>query len=208
MRRIMIVMAGVATTAALVTACDAGAGATGAPTTTTSANDAPTQSTADTAACDETKSWSTDDTQAEPSSTDALDKVRAGKHDCYDRVVLDVKGAADVGYLVGYVQEVTTDGAGKPVPVDADAALQVIARAPGGDLDSGEHEPAEIGDDFYPADELADWTSLRTVRFAGTFEGQTILALGVREKLPFHVSTQLDPNDQVQHLIIDIAHEK
>lgn len=188
----------VAATSALVTACTTNAGGTAtAPSTTSTAQDTP----ADEAECAETKDWATKDTQADPVSTDALHQVRAGKHDCYDRVVLDVDGPADVGYLVGYVPVVTSDGSGSPVPVDGGAALQVILRAPAADS-------AENGDYFYTADQLDGWASLRAVRFAGSFEGQSTVAVGVREKLPFRVFTQLEEKTRTQRLVIDIAHDQ
>jgi hypothetical protein len=221
MRRITIVAAvWVAATAALVTACDSGAGASGSPTptiapTSASSSREPVPSTSDNEKpvdCTETREWAAKDTQADPVSTDALYHVRAGRHDCYDRVVLDINGPAEVGYLVGYVPEVTTDGAGKPVPVDGDAALQVIVRAPAQGYDSGGHQPGrqlgEIGDYFYSPEQLAGWSSLRAVRFAGSFEGQSTLAVGVREELPFRAFTQLDETEQVRKLVIDIAHER
>jgi hypothetical protein len=209
MRRIMIATAVcAAATAPLITACDTGTEAAGSPVPATSAaGDAPAQSTSDTPDCGETQDWSTDDTQAEPTTTDALHQVRAGKHDCYDRVVLDLEGPADVGYLVGYVPAVTTDGSGAPVEVEGGAALQVIVRAPTRELGGeGQQKPAETGDYVYTADQLADWASLRAVRFAGSFEGQSTLAVGVREKLPFHVSTTVD--GKTRKLVIDIAHEQ
>ena len=188
----------VAATSGLVTACATDAeGTATAPTTTSSARDTP----AGEADCSETQDWATKDTQADPVSTDALQQVRAGKHDCYDRVVLDIGGPADVGYLVGYVPVVSADGSGAPVPVDGDAALQVIVRAPAEDT-------RKNGDYFYTADQLAGWDSLRAVRFAGSFEGQSTLAVGVREKLPFRVFTQLEEKTKNQRLVIDIAHEQ
>jgi len=221
MRRITIVAAVcVAATAALVTACDSGSGtASGAPapTSASSGRESPSQSTSDPTEpspvdCAETQEWATKDMRAEPVSTDALYHVRAGRHDCYDRLVLDINGPAEVGYLVGYVPEVTTDGAGKPVPVDGDAALQVVVRAPAQGYDSGGHQPGrqlgEIGDYFYSPEQLTGWSSLRAVRFAGSFEGQSTLAVGVREKLPFRAFTQLDETDQVRKLVIDIAHDQ
>lgn len=226
MRQMMIVTAVcVAAAAALVTACDTGAGASGAPpptttmspTASTPTQSIPTGSTPDTSAtlptaCAETGEWSTEDKQAAPMSTDALYLVRAGRHDCYDRVVLDINGSADVGYLVSYVPTVTTDGAGEPIPVEGEAALQVIVRAPAQGFDSGGHQPgrilAEIGDYFYTPSQLAGWSSLRAVRFAGTFEGQSTLALGVSERLPFRAFTQPDESNQHQRLVIDIAHDQ
>jgi hypothetical protein len=143
-------------------------------------------------------------------STDALYLVRVGRHDCYDRVVFDINGPADVGYVVHYVPAVTADGSGEPVPVDGGAALEVIVRAPAQGVDSGGHQPgrplAATGEYFYTADQLAGWRSLRAVRFAGTFEGQSTVAVGVRDKLAFQVFTQLDTTGQIRRLVVDVAH--
>jgi hypothetical protein len=160
--------------------------------------------------CAETQTWDTAGKTAAPYSTDALYLARVGRHACYDRLVLDVNGAADVGYAVRYVPVVTVDGSGKPLPVAGKAALQVVVHAPPLGLDDSGHQPgrlfANTGDYLYTADQLAQWRSLRAVRFAGFFEGQSTLAVGVREKLPFRVSSQLDSANQVRHLVIDIAH--
>lgn len=144
-------------------------------------------------------------------SPDALYLVRAGRHACFDRVVLDVNGPAGVGYLVRYVPVVTTDGSGAPVPVAGGAALEVVVRAPAQGFDNGGHQPGRTlasTDYFYTPGQLAGWRSLRAVRFAGFFEGQCTLAVGVREKLPFRVFTTLDANSQIRRLVIDIAHER
>jgi hypothetical protein len=37
--------------------------------------------------------------------------------------------------------------------------------------------------------------------------GESTLAVGVREKLPFRVFTQLDETDQVRKLVVDVAHQ-
>jgi len=160
--------------------------------------------------CTDTQTWDTAEKTAAPYSTDALYLARVGRHACYDRLVLDVNGATDVGYAVRYVPVVTVDGSGKPLPVAGKAALQVVVHAPPLGLDDSGHQPgrlfANTGDYLYTADQLAQWRSLRAVRFAGFFEGQSTLAVGVREKLPFRVSSRLDSANQVRHLVIDIAH--
>jgi hypothetical protein len=169
-----------------------------------------TTSQAKTGRCTETRNWGTGEETAAPYSTDALYLARVGKHDCYDRLVLDVNGSADVGYAVRYVPVVTVDGSGKPLPVAGKAALQVVVHAPPLGLDNGGHQPgrlfANTGDHLYTADQLARWQSLRAVRFAGFFEGRSTLAVGVRERLPFRVSSQLDRANQVRRVVIDIAH--
>lgn len=160
--------------------------------------------------CAASSGWGTGGKEAAPYTTAALYLVRAGRHDCFDRVVLDINGPAEVGYVVRYVPVVTADGSGKPIPVAGEAALQVVVRAPAQGFDDSGHQPgrvlAETGDAFYTAGQLADWQSLREIRFAGSFEGQCTVAVGVSEKLPFRVFTQLDRTDQVRKLVIDIAH--
>jgi hypothetical protein len=203
-----------AATAALLAACDTGAVATESSDSVATSTRA-TQSTPDSGAepvsCAETREWATNDTQADPTSTDALYGVRAGQHECYDRMVLDINGPAEVGYLVGYVPAVAADGSGEPVPVDG-TALQVIVRAPAQGFDAGGHQPGrklgDIGDYLYTTSQLEGWASLRAVRFAGSFEGQSTIAVGVREELPFRVFTQLDKSNQIRRLVIDIAHDQ
>src|SRR6187200_2129864 len=62
-------------------------------------------------------------------STAELFDVRAGRHYCFDRLVLDVAGPVN-GYSVQYVDEVVMDGSGEPVPMRGGAYLQVIAFVP------------------------------------------------------------------------------
>ncbi len=162
-------------------------------------------------ACAETRAWDTSEETAEPYATTALFRVRVGQHDCYDRIVLDVNGPADVGYSVRYVPVVTADGSGEPMPVAGGAALAVVAHVPPLGFDDGGHQPgrtlAETGDHLYSPDRFTGWRSLRAVRYVGFFEGQTTVAVGVRETLPFRVFSRLDPTDDSRRIVIDIAHD-
>ncbi len=133
-------------------------------------------------------------------SSGPLRDVRAGRHACYDRLVLDVAGHAP-GYHVSYVTTVRTDGKGDVVPLRGGARLRVIARVPAYD-DRGRAT-------YTPADpaHLVDVTGYRTFRqvaWAGSFEGQTTLGLGVRARLPFRVFT-LDDGAH-SRLVVDVAH--
>lgn len=158
-------------------------------------------------ACPETAGWRTDDRGSATMSRDALYLVRAGQHPCFDRVVFDVNGPADAGYGVHYVPVVTTDPKGDPLPVPGGAALEIVVRAPALGSDSAGHQPgrvlAAVGDTLV---NTPGWPSLRAVRFAGSFEGLSTFAAGVRAKLPFRVFTQLGPQDQVRRVVVDIAH--
>ncbi|WP_291412660.1 hypothetical protein [Actinophytocola sp.] len=232
MRRIMLALLVGAATAIATAACDSNTASPGSNTTTTRTTETvmapstarpvstlpappPTSATVDGArtndhTCSESREWGTGGKDTAPYSIAALYLVRAGQHDCFDRVVLDINGPAEVGYVVGYVPVVTADGSGKPIPVAGKAALQVVVRAPAQGFDDTGHQPgkvlADTGDRFYTSGRLARWRSLREVRFAGFFEGQCTLAVGVSEKLPFRVFTQLDETDKVRRLVIDIAH--
>ncbi len=185
--------------------------ARGAPTASTPSGTPATDKADSLAACVETGEWDTTGEASEPYSTDALYLVRVGRHDCYDRVVLDVNGPSDVGYTVRYVPVVTADGSGEPMPVAGNAALAVIVHAPPLGLDDGGHQPgrtlADTGEHLHSPDRLSGWRSLRAVRYVGFFEGQTTLAIGVRETLPFRVSSQLDQTDHIRRIVIDIAHD-
>ena len=134
--------------------------------------------------------------------------VRVGQHGCYDRVVFDVNGPEAVGYAVRYVPVVRADGSGQPVPVAGTAALEVVVRAPIRGTDSQGHQPGTrvpvVGDDFVSPGRVAAWSSLRQVAFAGSFEGQTTIAVGVRVRLPFRVFVTGDRG--YRHVVVDIAH--
>jgi hypothetical protein len=138
--------------------------------------------------------------------TETLNGVRAGRHACFDRLVIDVGGqdATFGSYDVRYVGTVVTEGSGAVVPLRGGAALQVVVKAPA----YGEHGPT-----FQPRDPrevvaVGGFTTFRQVAWAGSFEGQTTLGLGVRARLPFRVFTLAGtPNtDHTPRLVIDVAH--
>lgn len=126
--------------------------------------------------------------------------IRAGRHTCYDRLVVDLRGRAP-GYTVKYVSNVYTEGKGDLVPLRGGAKLLVVANAPAytstGTASYRPANPREVVD-------VAGWTTFRQVAWAGTFEGQTSLGLGVRARLPFRVFTLTDGT--TSRLVIDVAH--
>ncbi|WP_156252481.1 AMIN-like domain-containing (lipo)protein [Pseudactinotalea terrae] len=127
--------------------------------------------------------------------------ARAGQHACYDRLVLDVRGEID-GYDVRYVPMVYADGSGFAVPVAGGADLQIVVRVP--IVDDAGHVT------FRPpsTSRIVNVSGFRTfdqVALAGSFEGQTTIALGVRARLPFRVFVLDGPGDQTR-LVIDVAH--
>ncbi len=121
-----------------------------------------------------------------------LTGVRAGRHACYDRLVIDHRGSA-TGYDVRYVSQVTQDGSGFPVPVAGGAKLQIVDRA------ARYTTPPAM-----PS--VAGFSTFRDVKWAGSFEGQSTVGLGVRARLPFRVFTLNDTATGTSRLVIDVAH--
>ena len=122
-----------------------------------------------------------------------IDNVRVGQHLCFDRVVVDVDGPP-AGYDVRYVDEVTADGSGMVVNVPGGAKLQFIARHPS-------FAPTRVGT---PLRNVTGYRTLRSVIYAGSFEGQTTYGVGVRARLPFRVFSIPGGHGR---LVLDIAHK-
>ena len=61
--------------------------------------------------------WGTALQLRESSSSAPVYLVRAGQHECSDRVVFHLNGPDPVGYSVRYVDVVREDGSGRAVPV-------------------------------------------------------------------------------------------
>lgn len=141
-------------------------------------------------------------------SPSALYLTRVGRHACYDRVVFDINGPEAVGFAVRYVPVVMVDPTGTPVPVAGRAVLQVTMRARILGADNQGHQPwrptPSVGQSLVAASGISGSTSLRAVTFAGSFEGQTNVAVGVREKLPFRVLVTSERG--YRHVVLDIAH--
>jgi hypothetical protein len=131
--------------------------------------------------------------------------VRAGRHRCFDRLVVDLDGNAAGAYSVRYVPQVTFDGSGDPVPLRGGAFLEVIVRA------------SVLATDgfFTPSGDILDVSAYRTFRqigWGGSFEGQTTIGLGVRARLPFRAFVLPGPGSNLpgpgsnSRVVVDVAH--
>jgi hypothetical protein len=120
------------------------------------------------------------------SSQGNITAVRAGRNDCYDRLVFDVNGAAP-GWSVQYVGTVFAEGSGLPLPVTGGAKLELVIRS----LSDTTRMPSVSG-----------FQTFRSVVYGGSFEGQTTVGLGVRARLPFRVFTLSSPS----RVVVDVAH--
>jgi hypothetical protein len=135
--------------------------------------------------------------------TPEIHNVRAATHEGCDRMVFDLNGLGRVGYLVRYVPTVHADPSDQPIRVAGGAALQVTIQAP--DFRESGHQPWrmpwQLGQRLVGAQ-----TTLREVRFAGSFEHVTTFAVGVRSQRPFRVLVLPDPGNHVTRVVVDIAH--
>jgi hypothetical protein len=150
--------------------------------------------------------WTTEPKPNNTMSAAEIYAVRTGRHDCFDRVVFSLNDTAPVGHHVSYVDVTRADGSGQAVPTTGGADLQVIVRAwDFGYAQDGKQpwrKPWKVGQTLYEH----DWPALRQVKAAGAHDGQTTFAVGVEERLPVHVFTLVDSQNEVMRVVVDIAH--
>lgn len=132
-----------------------------------------------------------------------VDNVRAGRHACFDRLVIDVDDVpGSMTYDIRYVDVLRADGSGEEIALDGGATLQIVLRAPAYD-DAGRatYTPSNpsrlVG--------VKNWSTFRQVALAGSFEGQTTVGLGVRARLPYRAFVLDGPGDGAR-LVVDVAH--
>jgi hypothetical protein len=135
-------------------------------------------------------------------TTAPVTNARTGRHDCYDRMVIDIPSASasHLGYSVQYVDRLYQDGSGRYIAVGGGAVLEVRVTAPAYDPETGTPTyPARVGERL-PGVNLTGYRTFRDARYGGSFEGDTQIGLGVRARLPFRVLV-LDGR-----VIVDVAH--
>lgn len=128
--------------------------------------------------------------------------ARIGQQTCYDRLVIDIAGTPAPGYIVRYTEGLRQPGSGNPIPVSGGAVLTITALAPAYDGNGNMTVPWRAGTRIANP---AGFQTFRDVVFAGTFEGETTIGLGVRARLPFRVFTLAGPGSGTR-LVIDVAH--
>ncbi|MFT7838181.1 hypothetical protein Q5530_18765 [Saccharothrix sp. BKS2] len=125
-----------------------------------------------------------------------LTDIRAGRHECYDRLVFDIAGTPG-GYSARYVPEITHDASGEPIPVRGGGKIQVTTYSPAYDEN---FDPTYEYDDPMELVDVTGYTTFRQVVWAGSWEGTTTVGMGVRARLPFRVLVLTD------RLVVDVAH--
>lgn len=125
-----------------------------------------------------------------------LTNVRTGRHISFDRIVFDVEGRPSWS-LVRYVKNVVTMGLGEVVPLRGDATLEIILSV----LSHRAYDPGNHNE----LTAVHRYRTFRQVADAGSLEGQTTIALGVRAHLPFRVFT-LTGRGATSSVVVDVAH--
>ena len=150
-------------------------------------------------------SWGSLTKHRAPHTSKQITDVRSGRHACFDRLVIELNGdgLGRPGYHVRYVRHVISDGSGLRVPLRGAANIQIIINARAHD-DAGNatYEPARPR-------ELVDvdgYQTFRQVAWAGDFEGQSTIGLGVRARLPMRVFVLHDTADDSYRVVVDVAH--
>ncbi len=148
--------------------------------------------------------WGSQPKAAAGQGGSVIDDVRAGRHACFDRLVVDLGGAGGVaGYTVRYVPRVTEDGSGHVVPLRGGAALEIVVRSvPYDDSGAPTYTPASRTEIV----NVSGYRTFRQVAWAGAFEGQTTLGVGTRARLPFRVFTLPGGSGGHPRVVIDVAH--
>jgi hypothetical protein len=136
---------------------------------------------------------------------DTLRNVRAGRHTCYDRLVIDLADAQGFSaYSVRY-GTAYAEGSGAPLSLrGTDMRIELRTHA---------QDPVTGKPTFVPAkrSEVVDVSGFRTFRqvaWGGSYEGHTTLGLGVRARLPFRVTVLAGApgHPDGARVIVDVAH--
>jgi hypothetical protein len=130
-----------------------------------------------------------------------LVNVRAGRHACFDRLVLDFRGDI-VSYDVRYGR-IVQDGSGLVIPVRGGADLSIVATATAHDANG--NSTVRLPANRLELLNVNGYRTFRQVAYAGEFEGLTTVGLGVRARLPFRVFVLDGPGD-MSRLVVDVAH--
>ena len=139
------------------------------------------------------------ETTGDHTSSGLLTNLRSGRHACFDRLVVDLRGKIknyDVRY--GAVYE---PGTGDRIPLrGTDIAIEVYAPAYDGD-GNATYDPADDSE----AVDVRGHRTFRQVAWGSSFEGSSTIGLGVRARLPLRAFVADGPG-RGSRLVIDVAH--
>jgi hypothetical protein len=129
-----------------------------------------------------------DTEQASADAQVTVRDIRTGRHDGFDRVVLEVGGTGTPGWDVRYVDQASSQGSGEPVEVAGQAVLQVTI--------TGAQIPDTTGVGEFDGPNPLPGSGTRTVTevvYDHTFEGTAVAFVGTTARTPFRVYALSDP---------------
>lgn len=119
--------------------------------------------------------------------------LRVGDHDSFYRVVAEFTGEGTMGYDASWEEKPSYDGSGEPIPVGKPTSLVVTVH---GSLTPGSE--AEIQQMYQGKDPLP--LGPLVALDGGTFEGDTMLVIGMDKQRPVHLQWLENPT----RLVIDV----
>ncbi len=133
--------------------------------------------------------------------------ARTGRHDCWDRLVVDLGGMPVAGYSVRYTDGVRSAGGGMTLSVAGGATLTVTVFAPEYDSAGNVTAPWSVGEHIVSESQFlgAGYGTFRDLVWGGGYEVESGFGLGVRARLPFRAFTLVGPGSG-SRLVIDVAH--
>jgi hypothetical protein len=135
--------------------------------------------------------------QAETDEIALVERVDIGRHEGFDRVVLQFRQGVP-GYRIAYTEEpVTEDGSGARVEVDGDAVV-LVRLEPSSTFDIEQGEPAYDGPRRLAGADRGTSVVREVVR-AGDFEAVLTWAIGLSDRVDYRVTTLQSP----ARLVID-----
>ena len=137
-----------------------------------------------------------DTASASPGAAVTVTDLQVGRHEGFDRVVLEVAGAGLPGWDARYVPEARSEGSGFPVQVTGEAVLRLAL--------TGVGLPGDTGVAPYPGPgRLAPgYPAVREVVLDSTFEGQTVTFVGTAAERPFRVYRLQNPD----RVVVEVLH--
>jgi hypothetical protein len=133
-----------------------------------------------------------------PSTPPRVTNLRTHEHSTYDRVTIDLNGAAP-GYDIRYVGSPTFCGSGANVALKGSKFLQITLKPAQAHTNSGAN--TYVGPGATSAASLGLETD-KAVRKTCDFEGHVAFVLGLDHKAGFHVRTLSSPT----RIYVDIKH--
>jgi hypothetical protein len=139
---------------------------------------------------------------APASAAGLLQAIRTGRHDGYDRLVLQFGGPTAPAHRIRYVDQVRADPSDRPVPLGGHAFLSVVLDGATLDTSPREADPGRAQRYTGPVRVSPGLPQLKEVAVAGDFEGVLSFGVGLARPAGLRVSTLTAP----ARLVIDVRY--